>query len=176
MPEYSTHIEKELAERVFPVFVAEYYDPLISKYFMTPQQDPGPMVDGVPLSHEEYKALHPDYEIPPQWTPRTVYQTFDLDMSRSFRSTKELIDMLANGVPFKFENRDDMLTSVAIADAFLVLLQQVRNRMPVEDFIELTSNYIHTLKTTRDTLIKIETANGSKNTQHMTVSDFIQFL
>ena len=84
--------------------------------------------------------------------------------------------MLANGVPFKFENRDDMLTSVAIADAFLVLLQQVRNRMPVEDFIELTSNYIHTLKTTRDTLIKIETANGSKNTQHMTVSDFIQFL
>ena len=174
--QYRNHIEEMLEERVFPVYTAEFYEPNISPYFMTPQQEEAPVVDGIPLTHEEYKELHPDYEIPPQWTPKPIYQTFDLNMSRSFRSTRELIEMYAAGVPFRFENRDDMMETLSIADSFLVILQSYQRVTNVEDFIEATSNYIHIIKSTRDTLIKNDLANkGPKKTQ-MTISDWMAFL
>lgn len=174
--QYHTNIERLLEEKVFPVYTAEYYDPNISPYFMTPQQEEAPVVDGIPMTHEEYKALHPDYEIPRQWTPRPVYQTFDLNMSRSFHCTRELIDMCNTDVPFRFENREDMAESVGIAESFMMLLMSYRDKMDVQGFIEAVSNYIHVVKTTRDTLVKRDLKQENVDKKSFTVSDFISFL
>jgi hypothetical protein len=109
-----------LHKKLFPVYIPEYYVSKISPYFMSPRPARPPMVNGVPVTMDEYNAVDPEFVPDTEFIPEPIYSPMENNLTYSFKSTANIYDAYINDVNVRFENPENMLEMINIIEEYIL--------------------------------------------------------
>lgn len=140
-----------LHTRKFHVYMPEYYVPRIPKYFTEKRTGRPPMVNGMPVSIEEYMEKDPEFIPDEQFIPEPIYDPFENNMVFSTKSVVEIYTAYVNDVNVQFAHPEDMLMMINIIKEYLLVAAPYASHDPsVADWNNKLVDFSNVLKSTYD--------------------------
>lgn len=137
-----------MVRRVFEIRLPEYYTPNLPSYYRGAIKTAPPMLNGMPVTPEEYFvatgiSVHQD-----AFTPAMIYETEDDNIVIAMRNTTDLIDLIANRINFSIVNQKDIPEILSIMNGYVEEISPYRDgNKDIDSYILKLRNAFHVLHT-----------------------------
>lgn len=144
-----------LHTKKFPVFIPEYYVNRIPTYFTEKRTSRPPMVNGIPVSVEEYMEKDPEYMPQDEFIPEPIYDPFENNITFSMKSTVEIYNAYTNDVNVKFKNPNHMLEMISLIYKYIEIAHPFSLRdKNTKEWVDRLQDFVNVLKSTHEMFIK----------------------
>lgn len=117
---YATYSDM-MNNRTFYVYIPEYYQPLLPSHFKEIHKADPPMINGMPVSQDEWKEKMGTseglYEQP--FIPSPLYVGEPMNETFAVKTVAEIIDLVKNAVPFRIKEYEDIEIIIEIMGKYL---------------------------------------------------------
>lgn len=139
----------------FHVFIPEYYVTKIPTYFTEPRKPRPPMVNGVPVSVEEYQTIDPEYEPDTEFIPEPIYDPFEHNMTFSTKTVVEIYDAYDNNVNVVFKDPQNITEMITLINNYVNMARlYTSSSKNMREWCEKLTDFAEVLKTTYNEYIK----------------------
>lgn len=168
---------KLMNELLFTVHVPEYYDPTLPEYYRKPSQKLPPIVNGIPVTMDEYIEKNPEFVPDEDFIPDIIHKYGEMDMTLSNLSIARILDLLENKVPFMIDTLDSVQKILEIIDGYL---QQLKQYMTFNSKAKDITNKIIPMrceieKVYKETVNRINRSKPNYRPPALSLSELIKF-
>lgn len=109
--------------KMYTVHIPEYYEPQLPDYYRRPARTLPPIVNGVPVTMEEYLEKDPEFVPDKEFLPEIIHKYGEMDMTYANLSIAGIIDLMENKVPFSMDDISVIPEILLIIDNYIIQIR-----------------------------------------------------